>query len=1278
VAYNHTNSEFLVVWEYEYSPDDHDIFARRVANDGTLIGGEILITNLTNFESNPAVAYNPANNEYLIVWEHLFEGRRHGIYGRRVAANGTLLGEPIAIDTSSPWLSALTVAYDALAPAVAYGWAYGQYLVVWQDKYPEKVDYDITGRRVGNDGSLVGGEIAISTWEYDQVKPRLAFNSASNEFLVVWEDHHWGWGEDWDIYGQRVHASGTLIGGNFGISWEGANHRESPVVVYKPAANEYLVAWEYEYNPADRDVYWRRVGSDSALLENEVAVSKLSSWEGRPALASDDAWTYLVVWEDGRDAATQGMNIYGDLVSLAMFSGRVYAGNVGDESTPLSGVTVELCCSNNAGDLGTRIASTVTNAEGWYGLLVSGVCEFYNIVETDPPGYTSIGATTVGGTVINPNWIQYVVPLAGKTLTGNKFWDHPVVTETPTPTPTRTATPTPTTTQTPTTTATRTPTATHTPTATATPSPTATRTPTTTHTATATATQTRTPTPTATGTGTPISTHTPTATPTGTSTGTHTPSPTATASPTVRATSTATPTLTATPRRHRLYLPLILRGWPPPPIEEEVPAHAMPVLVAVALVPSPAYPALGELVDIEIQVQNRSAVAVQNVLVVLFDGNQLLASRQIALGARDTATIHASWTADSVGVHPLTAVVDPERTLTELDRGDNTLSVDVVVAPQPPPEADFAVTDLGVVVEPGQPGMLRAVVRNNGHAAGQAPLQLQVEGQVVAERLVRPVAPGEAVTVEVPWPSFIPVGQLSAEVNPRYRVAEVNPNDNFLMVDLRPPVDIRVEELSVGAPQYEPEYARQVTLSFRVVNAGREAITTPFRTSIFPGGVDPDGGLHPFYVTTDRLAPGETAYVVRTVLGVPSEFDIHIEADADHGIAEADEQNNIATSHFRNPTPDVGRWVSIGPRRITGFLNYDGGYSDPHNDAVGLLSAIAIHPTSPSTIYVGSARFSGVWKTTNGGSTWQSLSDSLPTLNVAALAIDPSNPSRIYLATSENGIFRSEDGGIQWTNVYSGNLKAVGWGGRLLIDPTNSARLFLASDAGVYRSTNSGITWTLSLTESGVIPLGLVMDPSDPKTLYASLRKGPNAGESSDWKGAIAVPGWFGEETQGADLAIANINANNRPDLVAFHVDNPEGENVGYYRIGWDLDANGNVTDWSSPIAVEGWFGEETAGAGIATADFNGNGQPDLVVFHVDNPEEENHGYYRIGWDLDTNGNVTGWSPIIAVPGWFGEETASAGIATGDINGNGRSDLVVFHVDNPEGENYGYYRCRFR
>jgi len=172
------------------------------------------------------------------------------------------------------------------------------------------------------------------------------------------------------------------------------------------------------------------------------------------------------------------------------------------------------------------------------------------------------------------------------------------------------------------------------------------------------------------------------------------------------------------------------------------------------------------------------------------------------------------------------------------------------------------------------------------------------------------------------------------------------------------------------------------------------------------------------------------------------------------------------------------------------------------------------------------------------------------------------------------------------------------------------------------------------------------------------------------------VPGWFGSEDQGADIAIADINGNGRPDLVVFHVDNPGGDNHGYYRIGWNLDRFGNVTGgWSGVVAVPGWFGWEDQGAGIAIADVNGNGRPDLVVFHIDNPGGDNHGYYRVGWNLDTAGNVTGgWSPVMAVPGWFGWENQGAGIALRDINGNGRPDLVVFHLDNPGGDNHGYYR----
>lgn len=190
------------------------------------------------------------------------------------------------------------------------------------------------------------------------------------------------------------------------------------------------------------------------------------------------------------------------------FEGYVYAGPVGSESTPLAGVTVSLYGANNPCPVeGTFMRSTTTNRSGFFrlGYLEDDYrWEFFHIRQTNLPGYTSVGATSNAGTVCTADWIQHGLPLEGKNLTGNKFWDQPPVTPTPTSTPTPTVTPT----RTPTSTATRTATSTRTPTGS--PPPTFTATPTHTRTSTSTptftATATRTPTR-------PASTHTPTPTP---------------------------------------------------------------------------------------------------------------------------------------------------------------------------------------------------------------------------------------------------------------------------------------------------------------------------------------------------------------------------------------------------------------------------------------------------------------------------------------------------------------------------------------------------------------------------------------------------------------------------------------------------------------------------------------------------------------------------------------------------------------------------------------------
>jgi len=141
-----------------------------------------------------------------------------------------------------------------------------------------------------------------------------------------------------------------------------------------------------------------------------LAAGIISGLPGAGAMASTWSWTTAATW---------------------MFQGRVYEGDEGTEppdSQSLAGVIVSAHGSDNAFDPGILLDSTTTDGTGWYGLTVPDGYEYYHIREANPSGYTSVGARSVDGTAVTGNWIQYMVPLDGKTLTGNKFWDQPGVT----------------------------------------------------------------------------------------------------------------------------------------------------------------------------------------------------------------------------------------------------------------------------------------------------------------------------------------------------------------------------------------------------------------------------------------------------------------------------------------------------------------------------------------------------------------------------------------------------------------------------------------------------------------------------------------------------------------------------------------------------------------------------------------------------------------------------------------------------------------------------------
>lgn len=310
LAYHPDTTEYLVVWEYGFTTNDHDIYAHRVTGTGAVIGNPFVVSAEQNSEGSPAVTANPKTGEYLVVWEEKLDFGQTSqsvISGQRLSDTGGALGDPIAIGLGLD---------DQLAPAVASEEEGGRYLVVWQEASAQN-GFDIIGQMVKGDGSLLGDPIAISSGQGDQKLPRVAYNSIANQFMVVWQDHGGVAENSWVIRGQRLSSSGALLGASLNISTVNTDVRENPDIAYKASADQYLVVWEYEFLPDDHDIMQRRVKADGSFASDEEPGSVTESFEAQPAVASDNAKGFFVAWEDNRNSETMGIDIYGTVIDIA-------------------------------------------------------------------------------------------------------------------------------------------------------------------------------------------------------------------------------------------------------------------------------------------------------------------------------------------------------------------------------------------------------------------------------------------------------------------------------------------------------------------------------------------------------------------------------------------------------------------------------------------------------------------------------------------------------------------------------------------------------------------------------------------------------------------------------------------------------------------------------------------------------------------------------------------------------------------------------------------------
>ena len=157
----------------------------------------------------------------------------------------------------------------------------------------------------------------------------------------------------------------------------------------------------------------------------------------------------------------------------------------------------------------------------------------------------------------------------------------------------------------------------------------------------------------------------------------------------------------------------------------------------------------------------------------------------------------------------------------------------------------------------------------------------------------------------------------------------------------------------------------------------------------------------------------------------------------------------------------------------------------------------------PNEFYFGAVN-GGVWKTTDGGRVWQPVFDSQPVASIGAIAVAPSAPDTVYVGSGEstlrdsvgfgNGMYKSTDAGRSWTHIGLADTQHIG---KIAVDPRNPNVLFVAAighlyapsaERGVFRSTDGGASWKKVLYKNeNVGAVEIVIDPSNSRVVYAGL-----------------------------------------------------------------------------------------------------------------------------------------------------------------------------------------------
>ncbi|GEQ85777.1 hypothetical protein ULMS_12850 [Patiriisocius marinistellae] len=198
----------------------------------------------------------------------------------------------------------------------------------------------------------------------------------------------------------------------------------------------------------------------------------------------------------------------------------------------------------------------------------------------------------------------------------------------------------------------------------------------------------------------------------------------------------------------------------------------------------------------------------------------------------------------------------------------------------------------------------------------------------------------------------------------------------------------------------------------------------------------------------------------------------YIPTDAQN-IAELERYNDYLNETAASRAQLVDNWEELGPFNFNNLSSWSPG--------LGRVTGFSLASNNVDHIII-SSEGGGIWKTLDGGQSWNPLTDMFSNITSYSVTIDPLDSSVYYFGSTNGQIFKSLDAGGTWNAVGSIGNSVVN---KILIHPTNTDILYATAEyAGIYRSDDSGNSWTQITGDNR--GFDIEFKPGNPDVVYAS------------------------------------------------------------------------------------------------------------------------------------------------------------------------------------------------